>query len=170
MITKSSGIVIARCLIAVWCLASATVNAAVVNLTFSEDANSFTSTWAISDNGGGDFSGSESVLGTHWQLSMSMDTNSVLQDSIGHVLGPHGESFVSSPYNYGILPAGSTSQETYVVHGENGHKDTITMTSDFAGGGFLVSLSAVHAVPIPGAVWLFGSGLALLGWLKRKPA
>jgi hypothetical protein len=26
----------------------------------------------------------------------------------------------------------------------------------------------VQAVPVPGAVWLFGSGVGLLGWLKRR--
>jgi hypothetical protein len=28
----------------------------------------------------------------------------------------------------------------------------------------------VSVIPIPGAVWLFGSGLALLAWIRRKPA
>jgi hypothetical protein len=28
----------------------------------------------------------------------------------------------------------------------------------------------VNVVPIPAAVWLFGSALAGLGWLRRKPA
>ena len=27
-----------------------------------------------------------------------------------------------------------------------------------------------HPIPIPAAVWLFGSGLGLLGWMKRKLA
>jgi hypothetical protein len=41
------------------------------------------------------------------------------------------------------------------------------------GDGFEVSLIdnvTVSAVPVPAAVWLFGSGLAGLGWLRRKQA
>ena len=32
------------------------------------------------------------------------------------------------------------------------------------------SIGEVSPIPIPAAVWLFGSGLGLLGWMKRKTA
>ena len=32
------------------------------------------------------------------------------------------------------------------------------------------NISVSSAVPVPAAVWLFGSGLGLLGWMKRKRA
>jgi hypothetical protein len=33
----------------------------------------------------------------------------------------------------------------------------------------IVSGTVVSAVPVPAAVWLFGSALAGLGWMRRKP-
>jgi len=49
-----------------------------------------------------------------------------------------------------------------------------TANGDGFGFGALTSVEIdnvnVSAVPIPAAVWLFGSGLGLLGWMKRKRA
>ena len=46
------------------------------------------------------------------------------------------------------------------------------VAADFLNGGDslagLSNVRAFSAVPIPAAVWLFGSGLGLLGWMRRK--
>jgi hypothetical protein len=158
---------VVRSLFIFGCFVAASAQAAVVNLTFTEDINGFTSTWRIDDNGGGDFSGSAAIAGTNWQVSLLTDASAILQDTIGHVLGPHGEDFLASSVDYGALPLTYFEQTSFVVHGD-GHEDTITLTSDFVGGGYNVSIAGFHAVPIPAAVWLFGSGLGLLGWMRRK--
>ena len=45
----------------------------------------------------------------------------------------------------------------------------ITEQSEFiidgAAGGYVYTITVV---PVPAAAWLFGSALALLGWLKRR--
>jgi hypothetical protein len=155
-----------RCLFIFWCFLAAPAQASVVNLTWSEDIDSFSSTWRIDDNGAGDFSGTDTVLGTYWQIQFSMDGSSVLQDSVGHLTGPHGEGIVASSLDYGVLPAGYFEELSFVVH--DSHRDDYTFTSDYVDGGYNISLAGLHSVPIPAAAWLLGSGLGLLGWLRRK--
>jgi len=168
MINRNHRLAISQCLIILGCFSVASANAAVVNLTYSEDISSFTSTWRITDNGGSDFSGTDTVLGTYWQIQLSMDGLSVLQDSVGHILGPHGEGIVASSLDYGELPLGFFSDNSFVLH--DGHRDDYSLTSDFVGGGYNITLAGAHSVPIPAAVWLFASGLGLLGWMKRRRA
>jgi hypothetical protein len=158
--------IIMRCLFICWCFLAVPTQAAVVNLTWSEDIDSFTSTWRITDNGGFDFSGSDSVIGTDWQVTMVADAYPTLQDTVGHTLGPHGEPFNASSLDYGELPVGFFMKESFVYH--DSHKDTYTLTSDYVDAGFSISFAGIHTVPIPAAVWLFGSGLGLLGWFRRR--
>jgi hypothetical protein len=50
--------------------------------------------------------------------------------------------------------------------------DRAYVAEDFLNGGTTIAglsnVRAFSAVPIPAAVWLFGSGLGLLGWMRRK--
>jgi hypothetical protein len=39
---------------------------------------------------------------------------------------------------------------------------------DAEGSTDILRLTAVQTVPVPGAVWLFGSALAWLGWARRR--
>jgi hypothetical protein len=73
-----------------------------------------------------------------------------------------------------------------VFPGENALPTPEEITSGVFGGGFTsvtadpnppldfwgldVASAVVHVVPVPAAVWLFGSALGLLGWMRRKAA
>jgi len=48
-----------------------------------------------------------------------------------------------------------------------GCSDNLSDVKAFLG---TTGLTAWSVVPLPAAVWLFGSGLALLGWLRRRQA
>ena len=168
---RSLVITINLVLIAAALLVTSTAGAAVVNLTFTEDIYSFESTWQITDNGGGDFSGMDSIAGTFWQVTMTTDATPILQDTIAHVLGEHGEPFQASSFDYGMLPTTYFEETSFVVHGD-GHQDQFTLISDYDSGTstYNVTVRGLHTVPVPAAIWLFGSGIAVLAWKRRRSA
>jgi hypothetical protein len=56
--------------------------------------------------------------------------------------------------------------------GSSGPADRMYTEADFLNGGSSIAeisnVRAFSTVPVPAAVWLFGSGLGLLGWMRRK--
>jgi hypothetical protein len=68
-----------------------------------------------------------------------------------------------------LTDAGGTISIVYAVEGycEDSNCDSL----DYNGEPWRESFSgtgSVSAVPVPAAAWLFGSGLGLLGWLRRR--
>ncbi len=61
--------------------------------------------------------------------------------------------------NFGILAAGAYSLDM------SAFLEGFDLTEDFGTTDFTLKLTAV---PVPAAVWLFGSALGLFGWMRRK--
>jgi len=64
----------------------------------------------------------------------------------------------------GIMPAGTASTRIQLIH--------ILEASTPSGGAIFLDDASltVTPIPVPAAVWLFGSALGLLGWMRRRAA
>ena len=62
----------------------------------------------------------------------------------------------------------SSSNDPLTTYDANGLFDSIKSITLYDSGQPLLDNFRVAAVPIPAAVWLFGSALAGLGWIRRK--
>jgi len=110
-----------------------------------------------------------------WTVENFAPINDLVQNYLGHT----GDSFTSD------------ASAVFSEAGENGgHKRVFIRTQDFMGKGFasltsgtqydnanegeghmLVVSESISTVPVPAAVWLFGSGLiGLVGFARRKKA
>ena len=88
-----------------------------------------------------------------------IDNVMVGQLTDGDDAGPPG-------YNYATLDIFDLTPYASLLDGANEIRVDVFSSGD----GWVLDYSklSVSAVPIPAAVWLFGSALAGLGWLKRK--
>ena len=108
-------------------------------------------------------------------------------DKAAEFIALFGETQLSSPTNkrsqatYGTdLNANGYINHTYIEYWSSinrlfvaDYRDAgpyvfFTVDTPLANGG--VALVRLEGIPIPAALWLLGSGLGLLGWMRRKPA
>jgi hypothetical protein len=97
--------------------------------------------------------------GWYGLTSIYIDDQLVGQLTDGDDVGPG--------YNYAWLDTFDLSSYATLMDGAN----TITVDVFNPGGdGWVLDYSklTITAVPVPAAVWLFGSGLGLLGWFRRR--
>jgi len=99
--------------------------------------------------------------GGHWEVVFGGETESsdyMVNPALGVAYGWENQSLLF------IATAQSQDLSFQAVPAVSG--DRLGLGLD----GVSISTVTVSPVPVPAAVWLFGSGLALLGWIRRKPA
>jgi hypothetical protein len=128
-----------------------------VNVTAS--AGTYTSGYACDSNSEDPIVNSGVCLtGVGSGLRFIIDVDAPLTNA-GGTVNLQFNPFIGYPY-MGIGSGEATCEST-----ENGGCYFGTYYETFAGGSLIGTV-----VPVPAAVWLFGSALAGLGWMKRKQA
>jgi hypothetical protein len=97
--------------------------------------------------------------------AMTMDAPFETNASTEHMLFDLTNFGVGSLFNDALSWNGVAVTGDIIIRGIGGFGslDQLSGIQPFAG-----TLSVSTAVPVPAAVWLFGSGLGLLGWIRRR--
>lgn len=93
-------------------------------------------------------------------------------DTVAHLSGD--EAVKSALVDAYLADLGNTAYPTFVFIDANlsvvGNIVGIRNTYDVEWAGYVASIEATQAVPVPAAAWLFGSGLVALLQLMRRTA
>ncbi len=116
--------------------------------------------------------GSETAIGTNWFIPGPVETSpGVLQMTGGRIGGLVGDNIKLATIDLSCLaPTGIT--ELFLFDSDRGGTyddfvlvDGTLLDGDLAGG---IKLGEINQVPIPGAIWILGSGLVALVGLRRR--
>ena len=91
-------------------------------------------------------------------------------DGVSGAVGLDQDDFATSGVS--LTLSGGSLTDFYFFNDPYTFESSFTQFTDGIEGTAVGEWSSIQqtAVPIPAAVWLFGSALGMLGWLRRKPS
>jgi hypothetical protein len=109
-------------------------------------------------------SGTVSLIGKFEQLGMTGKTQLMTADLTA-------ANLVDDPYLWGFNTTNIWCAPELMLNCTESESVYVALSKAFSGEigrNFMANGIAVTTVPVPAAVWLFGSSLGLLGWVRRR--
>ena len=117
------------------------------------------------DDDGNFLSGDVSISGMMTQLGITRPNTTLMTAELT------GANLMDDPYLWGFNTSNIECNPDLLLECRDKESVYIALSNAFSGDfgrNFMSMGIAVTTVPVPAAIWLFGSGLGLLGWLRRR--
>ena len=110
-------------------------------------------------------SGSVSIYGKMEQLGISQPRTMLMSADLTSA------NLVDDPYLWGFNTTNIVCNADLLLECTNSESVYVALSNAFSGDfgrNFMSMGIAITTVPVPAAIWLFGSALGLLGWARRR--
>ena len=117
------------------------------------------------DNDGNFLSGGVSIGGMMNQLGITRPNTTLMTADLTSA------NLMDDPYLWGFNTTNIECNPDLLLECRDKESVYVALSNAFSGDfgrNFMSMGIAVTTVPVPAAIWLFGSGLGLLGWLRRR--
>jgi hypothetical protein len=119
------------------------------------------------DGNGNFLSGDVSIRGAMAQVGITKKNTLLMSADLT------GANLMDDPYLWGFNTTNIVCNADLLLECTDKESVYVALSNAFNGDfgrNFMSMGIAVTTVPVPAAIWLFGSALALLGWIRRKAA